>query len=268
MTTLPILLIMTKPIFNFTQQDVILGNIFFIATAANQPSFKVSVSNGRLSCVGCPKQAEVFALDSGGDNSNKILEGLLSMTVSVILIPVLRYGVEKAMKKYLSSRDNTLDSEITGAVLSSLWIGVCGIITAARYEEYVRAASGLVDGLAQEFKSGHLLHNMRHRWSSYSDDQKQDIKSLIAEGVRSHFVGESNGCYRFFRSLCRPEVTPEELKPSASLIADKIRARSSRLFQSQQNLATLNTNELYRSQSSEVDLSRSKSLSNPLLGGN
>ena len=261
----------SKPIFNFTQQDVIRGNIYFIATGQNQPSFKVSVFNGRLSCFGCPKQADVFSLDAGSDESNKMIKGLLSMAVSVILIPVLRYGVEKAVKKYLSSRDNTLDSEMTAAVLGSLWIGVCGIITTARYEAYVKAVGSLVNGLEQEFKQDHLLHNLRHRWSDYDDDQKEEAKIMIAEGVSSQFVGHSNGCYRFFRSLCRPEVTPEELKPSASLVAEKIRTRSARLFQSQQDLARLNTNELHRDDSSTgINMGDNKLLSSssPLLRGN
>ena len=260
----------SKPILNFTQQDVIRGNIYFIATGQNQPSFKVSVFNGRLSCIGCPKQADVFSLDAGGDNGNKLIEGLLSTAVSVILIPVLRYGVEKAVKKYLSSRDNTLDSEMTAAVLGSLWIGMCGVITTARYEAYVKAVGSLVNGLGQEFKQDHLLHNLRHRWSDYDDDQKEEAKVMIAEGVRSQFVGHSNGCYRFFRSLCRPEVTPEELKPSASLVAEKIRTRSARMFQSQQDLARLNSDELLPKDSSGINMNDNKSLSSstPLLKGN
>ena len=215
-----------QPILNFSQQEVMDGQIYFIAKTNQPPAFAVSVFNGRLSCLACPKEADVIAPADQPNDQTKIFETLFSLVMSVLLIPVLRYGVEKAIKEYLSLRKNTVDSQLTAAILNRLWIGACGVITRARYDEYIVSVGDLVNTLAQLGDAEEDKEiPLRENWGLYSDNQKEKIKKTIAEGAEQVLTDNTNSCYRFFRSLCRPEATPKELYAQRLSIAMSVRRR-------------------------------------------
>lgn len=261
------------PISNFSQQAIIDQQVLFIDEIDQVPSFLISVWNGRMMCVdNCPRWGDVVAPASGGGggSQNKLLEGLFSMALSIILVPILRYGVEKTIKKYLSWRnDDSIDSEIASAVLSQLWIGTCCLITRTHYEKYARAVNYIVDELEKtgdEAEDKSIL--LRTKWQSeLRYQEKESVKSIIARSVKEGLDQDSHWCCRFFRGFCRPEITPEELKAQAPDIARRARPRLSDFFNPQHSRvpSDLNSNQLYHNMSSLTGVTKTEE-KKPLLG--
>lgn len=191
-------------ISSFTQKNISNGQVYIIAKSDKPVSFMVSVSNGRLSCEGCPIAAEVVG------SSNPLPATVLG-TLGGLAIPGLKLLIPKIVQYYFSSREDSLDSRITNAILSKLWIGCCGIITGSLHENYVHAVSGIVQQL-----------NIRETWEQRSDKQKSQIKSRIADEAVSVLVGQTSCCVRFFKSFCQSEATPDLIEEKTAEIVQRV----------------------------------------------
>ncbi len=141
-------------------------------------------------------------------------------------MPLAKWYFEKAVKSYFSSREDTADSQVTNAALARLWIGCCGVITHRQHEEYIAAFGHVIDQLSDSKQQ----FSLRKEWNHLSDRQKTEIKSTIAEESEKALVGEQSGLYRFFKSFCHSEATPEKIETKAEQIATKVRPCSITTF--------------------------------------
>ncbi len=217
-----------KPITNFTQAEISAGKIYFIATSNQPPAFTVTVWNGRLYCQeDCPRAATIVAPDVGNEGGiNSLLIGLLSSFGTLVLLPLAKCYFEKAVKAYFSSREDTVDSQVTNEALAQLWIGCCGVITHRQHEAYIIAFGHVIDKLNESKQSVSL----RKEWQNLGDRQKREIKSIIAEKSKEVLVGEQSRFCRFFKSFCGSEATPEIIERKAERIADKVAPCLTQLF--------------------------------------
>lgn len=217
-----------KPISNFTQAEISAGKVYFIAISNRPPAFTVTVWNGRLFCQeDCPRMATVIAPGSNNSGSlSSLLIGLLSSLGTLVLIPLVKWYVEKTIKSCFSSREDTPDSQVTNEVLAQLWIGCCGVITHRQHEAYIIAFGHVIDKLNDSKQA----ISLRKEWPHLGDRQKREIKSIIAEESKDVLVGEQSRFCRFFKSFCSSEATPERIELQAQQIADQASPRLSQLF--------------------------------------
>ncbi len=219
----------SKPITNFTLAEISAGKVYFNATTNQLPAFMVTVWNGRLYCQeDCPRTATIIASDVGNDSGgiNSLLIGLLSSFGTLVLLPLVKWYVEKAIKSCFSSREDTPDSQVTNEALAQLWIGCCGVITHRQHEAFVIAFGHVVDKLNDSKQT----ISLRKEWQHLSDRQKREIKSIIAEKSQEVLVGEQSRFCHFFKSFCSSEATPEMVERKAEQIAIKAAPRLSQLF--------------------------------------
>lgn len=193
-------------IVDFIQQDILDGRIYFVAEYPQLPAFMVSVSNGWLSCTGCPKAADVVGPE---DDSPHAWLTILSTLGSLIGIPVLKVIIENCLKRrFFSQFGNTPAELITRQILEKLWIGICSLVTQDQYRSYILAVAPIVTEL-------HLDIN---RWNN--DGRYQlNVMSAVATATEEKFVRCSNPIYRFFSGFCYSEASPEEIEQESVGIA-------------------------------------------------
>lgn len=209
------------PIVNFTQQSVWDGQIYFIASSTEPPAFAVSVSNGRLSCVGCPIQAQVVAPESSA--ASFLERDWWMVALTAFILPAGQWGLAKALKYYFGrSEHEKIDQQVTAEVLGKLWIGVCSIITRHQYEEYVGAVSQIIDDIKT---TGEHKLDLRAKWAHSNPDYRKSVVAVIASEAKKELLKDracaSSRYGRFFRSFCGSEATPETIRAKSLLIAQK-----------------------------------------------
>ena len=228
------------PIFNFTQQDVLDGNIWFIDDSGGPPSFMVSVSNGRMNCTDCPKLAKVVGPDNGDDNDyltvikKSLIAGLVTGVVGLAFFVIKCYLQNKRMynlhqaaresagdMKQAAVEDNLL--ELTAnEVFSRIKIDGClGYISQERCHDYIGAVSVII----AELEKRDIIH--RENWKNIRPAEKIRIIDAIAEKIKE-IVGNNRCCStRTFTSFYKAEVTPKMMRDKVKEIADAVQERLS-----------------------------------------
>ncbi len=221
------------PIFNFTQQQVMDNRILFTADNSSlSPHFQVSVWDSRMSCVGCPKPADVV-FQSGGQSNGGMSEVIRNAIISAVASGVV--GLLFFALKYrhsLSLQRNvrpTIDGEeqdtysdalllpIAREIFSRIKITGClGYIGKRDYNEYIGAVSTVVAALETK---GVIQPN---NWNSLPRPQKQRIIDAIAMHTKE-LVGNNRCCsMHTFTSFYKAEATPKVIRNQAEAIANAV----------------------------------------------
>lgn len=162
------------------------------------------------------KELAMVTPTSGEAKSEVWRNGFLGGAGGVVGIFILKYLIEKGSKFYFSTKQNTIDSQITDAILAKLWIGCCGIITSRQYGNYVNAVSLIVNQL--------IINEtpLRTQWDQLNNPDRNRIKLQIAETAERILVGDAYRLCRFFKSFCKTEVSSENIEDRANAIADAV----------------------------------------------
>ena len=221
------------PLFNFTQQTVMDNRILFTADNSSlSPEFQVSVWDSRMSCVGCPKPADVV-FQSGGQSNDGISDVIRNAIISAVasgVIGLLFFALK--YKHSLSLQRNarpTIDGEEQEAYSDALLLpiareifsrikitGCLGYIGKRDYNEYIGAVSMIVAALETK---GIIQPD---HWNSLPRPQKQKIIDAIAMHTKE-LVGNNRCCStRTFTSFYRAEATPRMIRDQAEAIANAV----------------------------------------------
>ena len=168
----------------------------------------VSVSNGWLSCAGCPKSAEVVGPENNSSASFWLT--VLCTLGSIVGVPLLKLVMESYLKRKFSHQVGDLpDALITQAILDKLWIGICSLVTRRQYKEYV------------DVVNDHLVPrlNLNHEQWGRSTGYRLNVMRAVAKATQQELVPCSNSIYRFFRGFCCSEATPGQIENKAQDIA-------------------------------------------------
>ena len=160
------------------------------------------------------------------------LLGFSGSSIGVAIITILKFLIPRVTVYVLSKcsgRTDTPESQVTNAVLAKFWIGCCGlgIMTGNEYERYVDAIVLIIAPEAREEAKEHKPSSLLEKWrnNELNDRQKNKIKYSISEELKQRLLGEhTSSCYRFFKSFCYTEITPQLIERYAPEIAGLVRS--------------------------------------------
>ena len=225
------------PIINFTQQQVMGNRILFTADNSSlSPSFRVSVWDGRMSCVGCPQPAEVVFQSGGPSNDgvsevirNAIIGALTSGAIGLVFfaiewylhykhIPHLHRAAHPAVEgEEQAGYSDTVLLPMAREVFSRIKITGClGYINQQQYNEYV----GAVGVIIQSLEAKGVLH--ADHWHEVQRAERQAILDAVATQTKQ-IVGNQRCCScRTFKSFYQAAVTPRMIRDHADEIATAV----------------------------------------------
>ncbi len=232
-----------RPIFNFTQQEVMDSRILFTADNSSlSPHFQVSVWDSRMSCLGCPKLADVVFQSGGQSNGdvsevirNAIIGALTSGAIGLVFFAIewyLRYKhmphLHRAARAVVDGEEqagysDTILLPMAREVFSRIKITGClGYINQHQYNEYV----GAVGVIIQSLETKGVLHP--DRWHEVQRAERQAILDAVAAQTKQ-IAGNTRCCScRTFKSFYQAEVTPRMIRDRANEIAAAVQQQLSR----------------------------------------